>query len=89
MSADERTMVLAAVAVSPLSKSLVLAELGIPRRTYYNWVKRQREGRLGDGDSGSRIPWNRLRSEEQNAVVAEARAAKERAIKEKKVWSKG
>ena len=43
MSASERAEVLAVVAASPLSKSRILAEMGIPRRTYYNWVRREKE----------------------------------------------
>jgi len=41
MIANDRARVLAVVAASPLSKSQVLAELGISRRTYYNWVRRK------------------------------------------------
>jgi len=47
--------------------------LGIPRRTYYNWVRRQKEG----GGVGRRTPWNRLRAEEEVAVVAQARGSPE------------
>ena len=43
MSASERGGVLAVVAASPLSKRQALAEMGIPRRTYYNWVRREKE----------------------------------------------
>ena len=43
MNALERAGVLAVVAASPLSKSRALAEMGVPRRTYYNWVRRERE----------------------------------------------
>jgi len=38
MSAMEKAMVLALVRASKTSKSQTLAEIGIPRRTYYNWV---------------------------------------------------
>jgi len=36
MNASEKARVLNALSVSPQSKSQVLAEMGIPRRTYYN-----------------------------------------------------
>ena len=42
MSALEKAMVLALVAKSPTNKSQTLAEIGIPRRTYYNWVKKEK-----------------------------------------------
>ncbi len=45
MSANERAGVLAAVAASPLSKRQALAEIGIPRRTYYNWIRREKESK--------------------------------------------
>ena len=35
--ASEKAGVLVEVVASPLSKRQVLAEMGIPRRTYYNW----------------------------------------------------
>ncbi len=69
MSIDEKASVLATVAASMLSKSQVLAQLGIARRTYYHWLKRQREG---DNDS-RRIPWNRLRADDEELIVAQAR----------------
>jgi len=75
MSAGDKARILAAVAISLLSKSQALAELGIPRRTYYNWIRQQREGRVKGGNRKSRVPWNRLRAEEEEAIVAEALAS--------------
>ncbi len=60
MNTSEKARVLAALSVSPQSKSQALAEIGIPRRTYYNWVRRQKEDDSGE----KRMPWNRLKSEE-------------------------
>jgi transposase InsO family protein len=77
MSTEDKAGVLRSVAISPLSKSQVLAELGIPRRTYYYWVGRQSQGRLGKAHGSNRISWNRLRAEEEKAIVAEARASPE------------
>jgi len=77
MSADDKARVVAAVAVSLHSKVQTLAKLGVSRRTYYNWVRRQREARLEGGNDGNRIPWNRLRAEEEEAIIAEARASPE------------
>jgi len=63
MNASERAGLLAVVTTSPLSKSQALAEMGIPRRTYYNWVRREKENKLGDGKSRSRGPWNKVKAE--------------------------
>lgn len=77
MSVDDKARVVTEVAASPLNKSQILAELGIPRRTYYHWVRRQREGKLEDGHSGDRVPWNKLRADEEKAIIARARASPE------------
>jgi transposase-like protein len=44
MSVLEKAMVLALVNTSTASKSQTLAEIGIPRRTYYNWVRQEKAG---------------------------------------------
>ena len=51
--------------------------MGLPRSTYYRWLKRQREGRLEDRKGGSSIPWNKISPEEEARVLAEARASPE------------
>ena len=75
MSASERAGILAVVAASPLSKRQALAEMGIPRRTYYNWVRREKESKFGDGKS--RRPWNKVKVEEEKLVIDQARASPE------------
>jgi transposase InsO family protein len=47
----------------------VLAKLGIPKSTYYRWVRRDREGSLEDRRGGSRIPWNKLNPREERVVL--------------------
>ncbi len=74
MNASERAGVLAVVATSPLSKGRALAEMGIPRRTYYNWV-RQVKG--SNGKSRSRRPWNKVKAEEEKSVIDQARVSPE------------
>jgi len=69
--------VMEAISASDRSKSQVLAELGVPRRSYYNWLKKQRQGRLLDDRAKGRIPWNRLTPEEVNKVIEMARASPE------------
>jgi transposase InsO family protein len=65
------------VSTSDRSKRQVLAELGVPRRTYYNWLKQQRQGRLLDDGTRVRIPWNRLTPDEVDTVLELARASPE------------
>ena len=75
MSVSERARVLAVVTLSPLSKSQVLAEMGIPRRTYYNWVRREKEKESGDAKYTNRRPWNKVGEEEEKLVIDMARAS--------------
>jgi len=77
MSAEEKVRVLSKVAASPLSKSQALAEMGIPRRTYYNWVRREKESELREGECKSRRPWNKVKVEEEKLVIDMARASPE------------
>ena len=74
MSALDKAMVLALVAESSTKKCQTLAEIGIPRRTYYNWVKKEKAG----GKKSAKIrPWNRLKAEEEQMVTNHARASPE------------
>ncbi len=77
MSAQDKEGILALVADSGLPRRRALAELGLPRSTYYRWLKRQVEGMLEDQRGGSQIPWNKLRPEEGERILAEARASPE------------
>ena len=67
-------MVLALVAESSTNKSQTLAEIGIPRRTYYNWVKKEE---AGENKFAKRRPGNRLKAEEEQMVMDHARASPE------------
>jgi len=77
MSAQEKTEIIALVTGSELPCCRALAQLGLPRSTYYRWLKRQTEGRLRDRKGGSSLPWNKISPEEEAMVLAEARAAPE------------
>ena len=77
MSASERDGVLAVVAASPLSKRQVLAEMGIPRRTYYNWVRREKESKSEDAKNRNGGPWNKVKAEEEKLVIDQARTSPE------------
>lgn len=75
MSAKEKEEILSLVADSGLPCRRALAQLGLPRSTYYRWLKRQTEGRLEDRKGGSSIPWNKISPEEEARVMSEARAS--------------
>lgn len=77
MTAEEKSRILAAVAASPLSKGRILAELGIARRTYYNWLNQEKRDREADGVGRKRVVWNRLRVAEEKVVIDQARVLPE------------
>jgi hypothetical protein len=71
MSPVEKATILAQVESQSGGKRLALAELGIPKSSYYRW-------RHGQPDSGSRTrPWNRITPDEENKVLAVARESPE------------
>jgi putative transposase len=82
MSAQGKREILDLVAGSMLPRRRALAELGLPRSTYYRWLKRESEGRLQDRKGGSRLPWTRISPEEELAILSEARASPELSCRE-------
>jgi transposase len=77
VSAGEKREILTLVACSRLSRRRALAWLGLPRSTYYRWLRRQANGQLQDKKGGSSIPWNKIMPEEEAMVLALARASPE------------
>jgi len=77
VSAHEKGEILALVADSGLPRRRALRELGLPKSTFYRWLRRQDEGRLWDKKSGSPIPWNKLSPEEGEKILSLARASPE------------
>jgi transposase InsO family protein len=77
VSADSKGRILALVSGSGLPRRRALAQLGLPKSTYYRWLTRQGEGRLEDRKGGSRIPWNRHQPVEEEIVLSLARASPE------------
>jgi putative transposase len=77
VSAKGKAEIISLVTGSGLPCSRALAQLRLPRSTYYRWLKRLSEGRLEDRKGGSRVAWNRVRPEEQAKILAEARASPE------------
>jgi putative transposase len=77
VSAAEKRKILALVVDSGLSRRRALVQIGMPKSTYYRWLRRQTEGRLQDKKGGSLLPWNKLRPEERAKILSEARASPE------------
>jgi transposase InsO family protein len=75
LSAGEKGEILALVSASGLPRRQALAHLGLPKSTYYRWLRRQTEGRLQDKRCGSSLPWNKLRPEEEKRILSQARAS--------------
>ncbi len=65
MNAVEKDEIITQVNKSPLPKKQSLSRLGLPRSTYYRWLKPR-------GDNGPRIPWNKLSSDEEELVLDNA-----------------
>lgn len=82
MSAKEKAEILSLVGNSGLPRVRALLRLGLPRSTYYRWLKRQMEGRLEDRRGGSSVPWNKISPQEEAKVLAEARASPELSCRE-------
>lgn len=68
---------MALVAESGLPRRRALVQLGLPKSTYYRWLKWRTEGRLKDNKGGSSLPWNKLRPEEESKIVTLARESPE------------
>lgn len=86
MSAAEKMEVINRVAMSPLPKSKVLSQLGVPGSTYYLWLKRREEQGLEDQAGGGRPPWNRLTPEEVNRVFEAALDMPELSSRQLAAW---
>ena len=69
----EKAAVLARVASSGLPKRKSLGELGVPKSTYYRWLRRREQRGLDDDAGGGKPPWNRLTFREVDHVLSAAR----------------
>lgn len=80
MQPGEKAALTALVRASPLPRRQVLAQLGLPKSTYYDWSRRRQDRPAGlrNRRSSSRRLWNRIRPEEEEAVLALARAIRTR-----------
>ena len=87
MSASQKTAVLAKVARSQLPKRRVLRDLGVPKSTYYRWLKRQHHQGLQDRPGASTPPWNRLRPQEELLILEAAREMPELSSRQLAAWT--
>ena len=58
---------------SSLPKRKVLGELGVPKSTYYRWLRRKEQQGLDNDAGGENLPWNKLTSQEVGHVLSAAR----------------
>ena len=86
MSAAEKAEVLTKVASSPLPKGKVLRDLGIPKSTYYRWLRRQDHQGLEDHAGGGKTTWNRLTIREVHSVLSSAREMPELSCRQLAAW---
>src|ERR687896_1662672 len=86
MSLQEQEEVLAQVEEADWGKRKLLAQLHVPRSTYYRWRSQQRQGKLGASSQDARIPWNRLSSEEEAIVLAAARKDPDLSSRQLAAW---
>ena len=86
MSSPEKAEVVTKVSSSPLPKRKVLRELGIPKSTYYRWLRRPGHQRLEDRPGGDQPPWNRLTIQEERSVLLSAREMPELSCRQLAAW---
>ena len=88
MSASHKTAVLARVAWSQLPRRRVLRDLGVPKSTYYRWLRRQQHQQdLEDRPGASTPPWDRLRPQEERSILEAAREMPELSSRQLAAWS--
>ena len=80
MSLVEKATILAQVENQPRGKRQALAELGVPKSTYYRWRRRQ-------PDQGNRRrPWNRITTDEDRRILAASREFPELSSRQLSAW---
>ena len=83
MSAQEKSEVISRVERAQWGKRRLLAQLQVPKSTYYRWRTRERQGKQ---ECPARVPWNRLSSPEEAAVLAAARESPEWSSRQLATW---
>ena len=80
MSPVEKAAILAQVGSQSRGKRQALAELEIPKSTYYRWRRRQPD------PGNKRRPWNRITPDEEDKVLAVARESPELSSRQLSAW---
>jgi len=83
MSAQKKSEVVARVEETKWGKRRLLAQLRVPRSTYYRWRAMERQGKQ---ECLARVPWNRLSPPEEAAVLAAARESPEWSSRQLATW---
>ena len=79
-------MSIARIASPSVPKREVLSELGVPRSTYYRWLRGREQQGLEDHAGGGKPPWNRLTSREVDHVLSAAREMPELSPRQLASW---
>ncbi len=83
MSAQGKSEVLTRVEETRWGKRRLLAQLRVPRSTYYRWRAKERQG---NQEWIARVPWNRLSPPEEATVLAVARESPEWSSRQLATW---
>ena len=86
MSAQEKSEVLTRVEETRWGKRRLLAQLQVPKSTYYRWRALNLQGKQDSSTAITRVPWNRLSSPEEAAVLAVARESPEWSSRQLATW---
>jgi len=86
MSTAGKSALLARVETLAGHKRQTLADLGIPRSTYYRWRQGQQGQSSQPHSEAQRRPWNQLTPEEDGKILAVARAAPELSSRQLAAW---
>jgi hypothetical protein len=69
MSAQEKSEVLTRVEETRWGKRKLLAQLQVPKSTYYRWRAGERQGKQDSANASIRVSWNRLSPPEETTVL--------------------
>jgi len=83
MSDERRQEIITVVGKSPHTIRATLSEIGVSRRSYYRWKRRLQGSREA---TAPRKPWNALRDEEREAIVAQALAKQDLTPRQLACW---
>ena len=89
MSAQERSNIITLVEQTRWGKRRLLGQLQVPKSTYYRWRARDLQGKQHSSGNSVRIPWNKLSSPEEAAVLAAARESPEWSSRQLATWITG